>query len=64
MEIDAKLSFVLPRALSNKLSAPSLVQTVMRPEKLYGPATMLMNTDHVTEKYLSLGSVALSQDHG
>jgi hypothetical protein len=36
----------------------------MRPEKLYGPATMLMNTDHVTEKYLSLGSVALSQDHG
>jgi hypothetical protein len=36
----------------------------MRSEKLYGPATMLMNTDRVTEKYLFPGSVALAQNHG
>src|ERR1700739_2874144 len=61
IQIDAKLSFVLPRAVSNKLGAPSLVQTVMRFEKLCGPATMLMNTDHLTGRYLFLGSVALAQ---
>jgi hypothetical protein len=64
IHIDAKLSFVLPCALANKLNAASLVETVIRSMKLNDSAAVLMNTYRVMEKYLVLTSITLARSRG